>query len=93
MQTTLFTTLAVAATMASLAHGFVITDINSGAITNFGDNKCQIWTGNPFSFESDAGCTLYAYSEGNCQGSIFQTATQNAQQTAPDGIISINCET
>lgn len=84
--------IAALTSFASLVSGFLISDCNTGQITNFGDNKCQIWTGNPFSFQSDAGCTLYAYSEGNCQGSIFPTATQNECQTAPDGIISVDCK-
>ncbi|KAI1097144.1 hypothetical protein F4804DRAFT_328493 [Jackrogersella minutella] len=87
------TTLISLISLSSIASGFVITDCNSGKITNFGDNKCQIWTAGDFSFQSNAGCTLYAYSEGNCQGSIFQTATQNQCQTAPDGVISVNCRT
>ena len=85
--------LALAALAFNTAvSGFLITDCNSGQINNFGDDKCQGWTGNPFSFQSDAGCTLLAYSEENCQGSIFQTATQNQCQTAPDGILSVNCQ-
>ena len=78
--------------LLNLGSGFVITGCDSGTVTNFGDDKCQIWTDNNFTFESDAGCTLYAYSEGNCQGSIFQTATQNECQVAPDGVVSINCK-
>ncbi|MCJ1334322.1 hypothetical protein MMC10_011030 [Thelotrema lepadinum] len=86
-------TAPLALSLIAAVNGFVITDCDNGKITNFGDDKCQIWTGNPFTYESDAGCTLYAYSEGNCQGSIFQTATQNKCQKAPDGIISVNCIT
>ncbi|OTB04469.1 hypothetical protein M426DRAFT_11616 [Hypoxylon sp. CI-4A] len=75
--------------LGAVANGFLITDCSSGQITNFGDNKCQIWTAGTFSFQSNAGCTLSAYSGGNCQGSIFTTATQNQCQTAPDGVVSI----
>ncbi|KAL7619414.1 hypothetical protein AAE478_009953 [Parahypoxylon ruwenzoriense] len=85
------TTLTSIIAFASAASGFLITDCKSGKITNFGDNKCQIWTAGDFSFQSNAGCTLYAYSEGNCQGSIFQTATQNHCQKAPNGVVSVDC--
>ncbi|KAI0133961.1 hypothetical protein BJ170DRAFT_678881 [Xylariales sp. AK1849] len=89
MQTALISLVALAA----IARGFIITDCVSGQVTNFGDDKCQIWTAADFTFQSDAGCTLSVYSEGNCQGSIFTTATQNQCQTAPDGAVSINCVT
>ncbi|KAI1084539.1 hypothetical protein F5B20DRAFT_575862 [Whalleya microplaca] len=86
-------TLISIASLISAASSFLITDCSSGQITNFSDNKCQIWTAGDFSFQSDSGCTLSAYSEGNCQGSIFTTATQNQCQTAPDGVVSVNCRT
>ncbi|KAI2612170.1 uncharacterized protein GGS25DRAFT_474079 [Hypoxylon fragiforme] len=86
-------TLASLLALASATNAFLITDCNTGKITNYGDNKCQIWTAADFSFQSNAGCTLYAYSEGNCQGSIFETATQNQCQTAPNGVVSVNCRT
>lgn len=86
-------TIAAIISLAGVSSAFVVTGCTSGTSTNFGDNKCQIWTSNPFTYESDANCKLYAYSEGNCEGSVSGTTDQNQCFTAPFDVISINCVT
>ena len=91
MKTT-FLTLATLGSMLSFSSAFVITDCKSGKSVNFGDNKCQIWTGSTFTYESDAKCVLSVWSEGNCEGEGYQTKTQQTCLTTPFGATSIYCK-
>ncbi|MCJ1307555.1 hypothetical protein MMC25_001201 [Agyrium rufum] len=90
MQTTIFTAAALTL-LASMTNAFLLTDLSTGQVTNFGDNDCQIWTGQTFSFQSNAGCTLVLWSQGNCEGSTFTVTTQETTQTAPFPPISAIC--
>lgn len=74
---------AAVAAMIGLTHAFLFTDCNSGELTNFGDNDCQIWTADRFSFQSDSGCELTVYSAGNCEGDDFITSVQETCMSAP----------
>lgn len=69
---------------------FVITDCTNGKSTNFGDNKCQIWTASSFRYQSDAKCRLTAFKEGNCAGAAFGTNQQNVCQNFA-GVTSVLC--
>ena len=84
-------TLTTLTSLLGIGSAFVITDCDAGTSKNFGDNKCQIWTGRHNTFESNAGCTLQLWSEGNCQGEVFQTTTQNDCQEVPFGVVSALC--
>lgn len=87
----LMTVFATLATLTTLAQGFVIADCHSGQITNFANNECQKWTGNIFSFQSDLGCHLYAYSGDDCKGNVTPVQAQNTCTKVDGWVGSVEC--
>jgi hypothetical protein len=73
--------ISATAAIVSVANGFAVTDCNAGITYNFsghGNGKCQIWGRTDFfSYQSDVGCTLSAFSGDNCVAAKFGRRTHN----------------
>lgn len=74
-----------AATLFAMANGFAATDCNAGKTINYGEGgncKCKDWTAELIRYQSDAGCLLTVYEDGDCNGSerVWETRTQNLCQ-------------
>ncbi|KAI1771701.1 hypothetical protein F4818DRAFT_445034 [Hypoxylon cercidicola] len=70
------------ATLASMAQGFRISNCRTPGDFDLGNNDCHQWTDPQYSFQSDAGCTLFFYDADGCQG--FATDGKTVQNQCLD---------